>query len=86
MNNYLKISPLGLGMALGLVWLMSIVIISLLAMYVGYGVALVDLLATVYSGYELSAIGILIGAGWSFLDGFIGGGLIAFFYNLFVRG
>ncbi len=85
MNKYCKISPMAFGLSLGILWALSVVIISLLGMYFSYGLSVVSFLSSVYLGYELTVIGIIIGAGWSFLDGFIGGALIAFLYNLFVR-
>jgi hypothetical protein len=35
----------------------------------------------VYRGYSLSPIGSLIGLGWGFVDGLIGGAILAWLYN-----
>jgi hypothetical protein len=35
----------------------------------------------VYRGYSLSPIGSLIGLGWGFVDGLIGGAIVAWLYN-----
>ena len=40
-------------------------------------------IASVYRGYSLSAAGSLIGLIWAFVDGLIGGALIAWLYNRF---
>ena len=45
----------------------------------------VTAVGSVYVGYTETFIGILIGAGFAFLDGLIGGLLIGFFYNIFAR-
>ena len=39
------------------------------------------LLGAIYRGYSVSPIGSLIGLVWGFLDGLIGGGLLAWLYN-----
>ena len=85
MNHYMKIRPLGFGMSIGILWGLSVVIISLLSIYFSYGTAVVTFLTTVYLGYELTLVGVLIGTGWAFLDGFVGGFLLAAVYNLFIR-
>ena len=81
----MKIRPLGFGMSIGILWGLSVVIISLLSIYFSYGTAVVTFLTTVYLGYELTLVGVLIGTGWAFLDGFVGGFLLAAVYNLFIR-
>ena len=36
----------------------------------------------IYRGYEVTAIGSLIGLAWAFVDGLIGGAIFAWLYNL----
>lgn len=38
-------------------------------------------IALVYRGYNISPLGSLIGLGWAFLDGLIGGAIFAWLYN-----
>lgn len=38
-----------------------------------------------YIGYNVSALGSLIGMVWAFADAFIGGGIFAWLYNLLSR-
>ncbi|MCP8352211.1 bacteriophage holin [Candidatus Synchoanobacter obligatus] len=80
-----KLHTLAFAISLGLTWSISVILMSLLALYLGYAVTFVSALSTVYIGYELTALGILIGSGWAFLDGFIGGFLIAFIYNVLAK-
>ena len=40
-------------------------------------------LGRVYRGYDLTFTGSLIGAGWAFFDGLIGGAIFAFVYDFF---
>jgi hypothetical protein len=81
----MRLSRFGMGMALGLVWGLMVLVMGLLAHYLQYGVEFVTSLGTVYIGYEKTIVGSFIGAGFAFLDGFVGGILIALFYNLFAR-
>jgi hypothetical protein len=39
------------------------------------------IIGRVYRGYSLSPIGSLIGLGWGFVDGLIGGAILAWLYN-----
>ena len=55
--------------------------VGIVAMF-GWGVALVEALSSLYSGYAASIIGAIIGAIWAFVDGFIAGVVIAWIYNL----
>jgi len=40
-------------------------------------------LGLVYRGYSISPGGSVIGLGWALLDGFVGGAIFAWLYNLF---
>ena len=42
----------------------------------------ITMLGRLYRGYSISALGSLIGMGWAFLDGLIGGAIFAWLYNL----
>ena len=77
-----KLHPVSLGLAFGILWSISLVIVTILAMLYAYGTPFVALLGSVYIGYEATLLGTLIGAVWAFLDGFIGGLLLAWLYNL----
>jgi hypothetical protein len=43
------------------------------------------LLGRIYPGYRLTYLGSLVGLGWGFLDGLIGGGVFAWLYNVLAR-
>jgi len=43
------------------------------------------LIGRVYRGYSICPIGALIGLGWGFVDGLIGGAIFAWLYNLLAR-
>ncbi|MDH3230496.1 MAG: bacteriophage holin [Alphaproteobacteria bacterium] len=75
----LKIIPL--AVAFGAVWALGVLFLAFAAAF-GWGTALVELLASLYLGYEASFLGGVIGALWAFVDGAIAGALIALVYNL----
>ena len=84
MNSYLyaRLNPLIFGLALGILWGISALIVGVVAMQWGYGANFVQGLSKVYIGYEMTRIGSLIGASWGFFDAFIRVLLIAWLYNL----
>ena len=70
----------GFGVALGLVWAISMLFAGWVSIY-GWGSLFVNTMSSVYIGYVPSFGGGIVGAIWGFVDGFIGGVLLAFFYN-----
>ena len=42
------------------------------------------IIGTVYRGYNISAVGSLLGLIWGFADGLIGGAIFAWLYNLLI--
>lgn len=81
--NQNRLSPLSLGLSLGILWGLSLVLMGLLAHYVAYGQTFVTAIGTVYFGYAPSITGSLLGGGIGFIDAFITGFLIAWLYNKF---
>ena len=75
-----KLQPLALGVAIGVLWAVYVLFAGLFAMS-GWGLALVQTLASFYLGYGASAVGAIIGAIWAFTDGFVAGVVIAWIYN-----
>ncbi|WP_035918972.1 bacteriophage holin [Legionella fairfieldensis] len=78
-----KLHPLALGLALGVIWGISTLLMGLIATYYAYGKTFVAAMGSLYIGYEPSVSGSLIGGLIGFIDAFIGGVLVAWLYNLF---
>lgn len=78
-----KLSPVGLGLSVGVLWGLSLLGMGLLAYFYTYGKPFVDAMATIYLGYEPSIKGSIIGGIIGLIDGFITGFLIAWLYNRF---
>jgi len=79
-----KCQPLALGIAIGVLWACSVFLAGIFAMF-GWGAAFVNVLASFYIGYGASIVGAIIGAVWAFIDGFVGGAIIAWIYNLVAK-
>ncbi len=81
-----RLSVLGLSIAYGLVWALSLFALSMITGYMDLDDDLVDIIATYYDGYGLGLQGALVGALYGFVDGAIGGALIALIYNGVTKG
>lgn len=71
-----------LGIAVGLVWGLSVMLGTWWLLIMGQAGETISKLGGVYYGYTYSWGGAVIGFLWGFVDGFIGGFLIAWIYNM----
>ena len=92
-----KLSLFGLGMAIGLTWMIAIISMGLIAIFLlkdGYASVLHEniinsvvifrsVFGLAYPGWAMDLIGTVLAGLWGFVHGFIAGYLIAFFYNIF---
>jgi hypothetical protein len=69
------------GLACGILWAVVIFGATLWLMAFGFQGDLISQLDHFYFGYSLSFVGAIIGAVWAFIDGFIGGAILAWLYN-----
>ena len=84
--NGCKLNSVGLGLAIGILWGVSLFALGLMAHFYVYGKPFVDPLSTLYLGYEPSIRGSIIGGLIGLIDGFFTGFLIAWLYNCFSSG
>ncbi|WP_454780590.1 bacteriophage holin [Legionella sp. WA2022007384] len=78
-----KLSPVALGLAFGVLWGVSILVLGLIAYYYTYGRGFVVAVGSLYPGYEPSIQGSILGGIIGFIDAFITGVIIAWLYNVF---
>jgi hypothetical protein len=78
----MQLNKKALGLAAGILWGLSVLLMTVWAVMAEGGNTL-QVLARFYLGYSVSWTGALIGLGYGFLDGFIGGWLLAWLYNKF---
>ena len=76
-----KINPKYLGIAVGIVWGIGLFITSLLAAKTGIAMGFIGTLSSAYIGYGPGAFGGLLGLAYGFVDGFLGGYFIGWVYN-----
>ena len=80
-----KLSVVGLGIAGGAVWGAGVFLVGVINLIVPtYGLTFLWLVSSIYPGYKAdpTLISVLIGTLYAIVDGFIGGALLAWFYNL----
>jgi len=70
-----------LGLAGGILWAVSMFIMTWASILWGYGVEWLNLMASIYPGYEISAVGSVVGLVYGFFDAFIGLFILAWLYN-----
>ena len=78
-----KISPLALGLSLGVIWGGCVLMMGFLSHFFEYGTAFVSTMGVMYIGYEPSILGACIGGLMGFIDALVMGALIGWFYNVF---
>ncbi len=76
-----RIGVISLGVAIGLTSAFIVFILGIMAGLFGWGVVAVQVLASLYIGYEPSFVGSIAGAVWAFVDGFFVGVMIGWLYN-----
>ena len=77
-----RLDAVSLGLAFGIMWGLGVFILGIMAMAADWGTEIVVLMSSIYLGFEPSIAGSLIGAAWGFIDGGVGGFLIAWLYNV----
>jgi len=80
-----RLNPKVFGLAFGILWGGSVLIMGLAALVSAWAQPFVDVLSVLYVGYSASIAGILIGALWGFIDAFIGGWVFAWLYNKLLK-
>ena len=77
----MRLHPLALALAGGILWAGGILFFSVLAQFCTYAEDVVQLVAKFYIGFESTLAGTLIGMAWGFADAFIGLYILAWLYN-----
>lgn len=82
----MRIHTKALAISTGIVFGVSVGIMTIISVYTGYGREMLVLLSSVYPGYDVSLIGAALGVLYGFIDMAIFMSAIGFLYNkLFVR-
>ncbi len=80
----MKLNIKALALAAGITWGLAIFLITYWFLLRGYEGEMLSRLSNVYLGYSVTWYGGLIGLAYGFVDGLIGGAVLAWLYNKFV--
>ncbi len=79
----MKLNVRALALAGGVVWGLAILLLTYWFLIRGYEGHTLAQLSKVYLGYSVTWYGAFVGLVWGFVDGFVGGALLAWLYNKF---
>ena len=77
-----KLNIWAFALAFGIWWGVGVFLITWWIIAVGGGTGEPTFLARIYLGYEISALGSVVGLVWGLIDGLIAGAILAWGYNL----
>jgi hypothetical protein len=80
----MKLNVKALGLAGGIVWGLAIFLLTYWFLIRGLEGETLARLGNLYLGYSVTWYGGFVGLIWGFIDGFIGGALVAWLYNGFI--
>jgi hypothetical protein len=84
-KKYAKLKPSALGLTLGLIFGIALWLMTLVSVSTGIWQNQLSLIVGFYPGYAITLAGSFFGLILGFVDGFIGGLIIAWLYNLFAK-
>ena len=76
-----KLNSIALGAAASLTFAIIIIFLGTLAYFTNQGNEIIEIISTLYIGYEPTVQGITIGAIWALIDGFIIGIIFGLIHN-----
>ena len=77
----MKLDAKSLGLSAAILWSVILFLMTILSIYTGYAAGFLEMIAGIYPGYRISWPGAFAGIILGFIDGFIGGYLLAWLYN-----
>ena len=80
----MRLNPKALGLALGILWGLSVFLATAWVIFVGGQGEPLAMLGVFYIGYDVTWTGAVVGMGYGFVDGLNGGLLLAWIYNAFL--
>ena len=77
----MKLDVKALALSCGLIWGLGLFLVTWWVILLDGASGEVTWLGHVYRGYSISPVGSVIGGAWGFVDGAIGGAILAMVYN-----
>lgn len=81
----MQISPVSFGLAIGVFWGVSVLLMGLMAHFFTFEEGVVTIIGNMYIEYQVSIIGSVLRGIIAFVDGFVTGIILAWLYNFFAR-
>lgn len=72
-----------LGLAGGIMWGVSMLVTTLISVYTGYATLFLQVMASIYPGFDISVGGAFLGLAYGFVDAFVGLIILGWLYRLF---
>ena len=79
----MKLKVCAFAWACGLIWGLGLFFITWWIILTGGSTGDTTLIGRIYIGYRITPLGSVIGLVWALVDGFIGGAIFAWLYNVF---
>lgn len=76
-----RLSPVRFGFAMGLWWGIGMLILGWFGHFFQYGISFIQIMSSVYLGFQPTIVGGIIGGIWGFIDFFVFCFLAACVYN-----
>lgn len=73
-----------LSLSCGFLWALVLFILTLISLGTCYADSFLQVVASVYPGYSVSGLGLILGLIYGFIDGAVGALIFGWVYNLFV--
>lgn len=80
----MRLNLKALALSCGILWALCLFLVTLISLVTGYADALLEVVASIYPGYSVSALGLILGLIYAFVDGAIAALIFGWVYNLFV--
>ncbi|TET68278.1 MAG: hypothetical protein E3J45_03545 [Candidatus Zixiibacteriota bacterium] len=80
----MRLNLKALALSCGILWALCLFLVTLISLATGYADALLEVVASIYPGYSVSALGLILGLIYAFVDGAIAALIFGWVYNLFV--
>ena len=80
----MRLNLKALALSCGILWALCLFLVTLISLGTGYADAFLGVVASVYPGYSVSALGLILGLIYAFVDGAIAALIFGWVYNLFV--
>jgi len=85
-HSHSTLGVISFGLALGVTSAIFVLLLGIMAALFGWGLQLAAVLSSLYIGFGPTFVGTIAGTVWAFVDGFVAGVMIAWFYNRFLLG